>query len=238
MRTKNMLYLREYNINDAIRVRIPTVGEVLECEDEYYGIVAMLTAMPIDMMVQLSDIGIDFTTIDEYDLFLLLVGTLKEQDTSLIFTDLDLKRFQTAVNEQNGNIILVDEDSGTVIDRAIHAQIADTLRRIHHLKKDNHKPANSEAKEYMIERARKKISRQRNQESASQLEKLIVALVNTEQYHYGFEGTRELSIYQFNESVRQIIKKIDYDNKMRGIYAGTVSAKDLSQDDWNWLTHK
>ncbi len=238
MRTKNMLYLRECNINDAIRVRIPTVGEVLECEDEYYGIVAMLTAMPIDMMVQLSDIGIDFTTIDEYDLFLLLVGTLKEQDTSLIFTDLDLKRFQTAVNEQNGNIILVDEDSGTVIDRAIHAQIADTLRRIHHLKKDNHKPANSEAKEYMIERARKKISRQRNQESASQLEKLIVALVNTEQYHYGFEGTRELSIYQFNESVRQIIKKIDYDNKMRGIYAGTISAKDLSQDDWNWLTHK
>ena len=238
MRTKNMLYLRECNINDAIRVRIPTVGEVLECEDEYYGIVAMLTAMPIDMMVQLSDIGIDFTTIDEYDLFLLLVGTLKEQDTSLIFTDLDLKRFQTAVNEQNGNIILVDEDSGTVIDRAIQAQIADTLRRIHHLKKDNHKPANSEAKEYMIERARKKISRQRNQESASQLEKLIVALVNTEQYHYGFEGTRELSIYQFNESVRQIIKKIDYDNKMRGIYAGTVSAKDLSQDDWNWLTHK
>lgn len=238
MRTKNMLYLRECNVNDAIRVRIPTVGEVLECEDEYYGIVAMLTAMPIDMMVQLSDIGIDFTTIDEYDLFLLLVGTLKEQDTSLVFTDLDLKRFQTAVNEQNGNIILVDEDSGTVIDRAIHAQIADILRRIHHLKKDNRKPANSEAKEYMIERARKRIRRQRNQESASQLEKLIVALVNTEQYHYGFEGTRELSIYQFNESVRQIIKKIDYDNKMRGIYAGTVSAKDLSQDDWNWLTHK
>ena len=72
----------------------------------------------------------------------------------------------------------------------------------------------------------------------SQLEELIVALVNTEQYHYGFEGTRELSIYQFNESVRQVIKKIDYDNKMHGIYAGTVSAKDLSQDDLNWLTHK
>lgn len=70
------------------------------------------------MMVQLDDIGIDFTTIDEYDLFLLLVGTLKEQDTSLVFADLDLKRFQAAVNEQNGNIVLVDESSGVVIDRA------------------------------------------------------------------------------------------------------------------------
>ena len=217
MRTRNMLYRREYDINDAIHIKIPTVGEILECEDGYYSIVAMLTAMPIDMMVQLDDIGIDFTTIDEYDLFL---------------------RFQAAVNEQNGNIVLVDESSGVVIDRAIHAQIAGALRKIHHLEKDNRKPANGEAKEYMIERARKKMRRQRNRENASQLEELIVALVNTEQYHYGFEGTRELSIYQFNESVRQIIKKIDYDNKMHGIYAGTVSAKDLSQDDWNWLTHK
>ena len=238
MRTRHMLYRREYDINDAIHIKIQTVGEILECEDGYYSIVAMLTAMPIDMMVQLDDIGIDFTTIDEYDLFLLLVGTLKEQDNSLVFADLDLKRFQAAVNEQNGNIVLVDESSGVVIDRAIHAQIAVELRKIHHLEKDNRKPANGEAKEYMSERARKKMRRQRNRENASQLEELIVALVNTEQYHYGFEGTRELSIYQFNESVRQIIKKIDYDNKMHGIYAGTVSAKDLSQDDWNWLTHK
>lgn len=180
MRTRNMLYRREYDINDAIHIKIPTVGEILECEDGYYSIVAMLTAMPIDMMVQLDDIGIDFTTIDEYDLFLLLVGTLKEQDTSLVFADLDLKRFQAAVNEQNGNIVLVDESSGVVIDRAIHAQIAGALRKIHHLEKDNRKPANGEAKEYMIERARKKMRRQRNRENASQLEELIVALVNTD----------------------------------------------------------
>ena len=121
---------------------------------------------------------------------------------------------------------------------ALHGQIAVALRKIHHLEKDNRKPANGEAREYMIERMRKKLRRRGMRTTDSQLEELIVALVNTEQYHYGFEGTRELSIYQFNESVRQVIKKIDYDNKMHGIYAGTVSAKDLSQDDLNWLTHK
>ena len=132
----------------------------------------------------------------------------------------------------------MNSSTGVVIDRALHGRIADALRKIHHLEKDNRKPANGEAKEYMIERARKKLRRQKNRMIDSQLESLIVAVVNTEQFHYGFEGTRELSIYQFNESVRQIIKKIDYDNKMHGIYAGTVSAKDLSQDELNWLTHK
>lgn len=238
MATINLLYKKEYAINDFIKVQIPTVGAVLDDEDEYYGMVSMLTAMPIDMMVQLDDIGVDFTQINDYELFLLLFRSLKERDTSLIFGDLDLRPFQAAVNGQNGLIFFVNPETGVRIDRAIHGQIAATLRKIHHLKKDTRKPANIEAKDYLLERARIKLGRQKNRATNSQLEELIVAMVNTEQYHYGFEGTRELSIYQFNESVYQVTKKIDYDNIMHGIYSGTVSAKDLSQDDLNWLTHK
>lgn len=237
MPTRHLLYQSEYPINDSIHIVIPTVGEVLENEDEYYDMVSLFTAMPIDMMVQLDDVGIDFTTINEWDLFLLMFSSVKELDTSLIFGDVNLKAFSPAIDQQNGNIVLVDRATGIRIDRAVHGQIASALRKIHHIEKDNRKPANGEAREYMIERARKKLRRAKRT-TDSQLESLIIALVNTEQYHYGFEGTRELSIYQFNESVRQIIKKIDYDNRMHGIYAGTVNAKELSQDDLNWLIHK
>lgn len=238
MGTLNLLYKKEHPINEFISVRIPSVGEILECEDEYYGLISMITAMPIDMMVQLDDIGVDFTTINEWELFLLLFGSIKDRDTSLIFGDLSLSQFQPAINAQNNTVMLIDKSTGAKIDRAIHGQIANILRKIHHLERNNRKPANGDAKEYMIRRAREKMRRQSKRVTDSQLEGLIVALVNTEQFHYGFEGTRELSIYQFNESVRQVIKKIDYDNRMHGVYAGTVSAKDLSQDDLNWLTHK
>lgn len=238
MGTLNLLYKQAYPINEFISVRIPSVGEILDCEDEYYGLVSMITAMPIDMMVQLDDIGIDFTSINEWELFLLLFSSIKSRDTSLIFGDLSLEGFQPAVNTQNNTVMLVDTNTGAKIDRAIHGQITSILRKIHHLDRNNRKPANGDAKDYMIHRAREKMRRRSKQVTDSQLEGLIVALVNTEQFHYGFEGTRELSIYQFNESVRQVIKKIDYDNRMYGVYAGTVSAKDLSQDDLNWLTHK
>lgn len=238
MATLNLLYKREYAINDFIKIVIPSVGEVLDCEDEYYSIVHMLTAMPVDMMVQLEDLGVDFMSIDSYDLFLILFGSLRNMDTSLIFGDLDLKSFDTAINPQNQTVILRSQDTGAVIDRGIHGQIASVLRRIHGLKRNNRRPANKEAREFMLQRARDKIRRKNKRVEDSQLESLIVAMVNTEQFHYGFEGTRELSIYQFNESVRQVIKKIDYDNRMHGVYAGTVNAKELSQDDLNWLTHQ
>ena len=238
MATLNLLYKQEYAINEHIRIQIPTVGEVLDNEDDYYTMVTMLTAMPVDMMVQLDDIGVDFTAINEYELFLILFNALKDKDTSLIFGELDLKPFRSAVNPQNNTIVLRDKETGVVIDRGIQGQIASVLRKIHNLKRNNRKPANQEAREYMLQRAREKMRRRSKRMNDSQLEELIVAMVNTEQFHYGFEGTRELSIYQFNESVRQVIKKIDYDNRMHGVYAGTVNAKELSQDDLNWLTHK
>lgn len=236
--TNNILYKRDIPINDKISVHIPLVGEVVEHEDEYYSMVSMLTAMPIDLMVQLDDAGIDFTTINDYELFLLLFTGLQQQDTHLIFGDLDLSDFEGAVNEQNGNIVLLNRKLDITIDRAIHGRIAEVLRMMHHLEKNNRKPANKAAQDYMIKRAREKMRRHKNRKTNSYLESLIVAMVNTEQYKYDFEGTRNLTIYQFNESVRQIIKKVDYDNRMYGVYAGTVSVKDLSQDDLNWLVHK
>ena len=231
MATLNLLYKQEYAINEHIRIQIPTVGEVLDNEDDYYTMVTMLTAMPVDMMVQLDDIGVDFTAINEYELFLILFNALKDKDTSLIFGELDLKPFRSAVNPQNNTIVLRNKETGVVIDRGIQGQIASVLRKIHNLKRNNRKPANQEAREYMLQRAREKMRRRSKRVNDSQLEEVIVAMVNTEQFHYGFEGTRELSIYQFNESVRQVIKKIDYDNRMHGVYAGTVNAKELSQDE-------
>ena len=63
-------------------------------------------------------------------------------------------------------------------------------------------------------------------------------MVNTEQFKYNYETVRDITIYQFNESVRQIVSKVDYEHRMHGVYAGTVSVKDLSQDDLTWLSHK
>ena len=210
----------------------------MEDESAYYGLITAITAAPADYMVQLDDIGIDFAQISSYELFLMLFKEIQKSDTSLVFGDLDLSKFVTAVNSKNGSVVLIDQTNDIVIDRAIHDQICRVIRKINHLEKNDRKPANEEAKKYMIERARIKQRRAAKRPYKSQLEDLIIALVNTEQYKYGYEGTLDLTIYQFNASVHQIVKKINYDNTMIGCYAGTINAKELSQDQLNWLTSK
>jgi len=235
---QSLLYRSSYPITDDISVVIPKVGDVIDRESEYYTQVSILTAMPIDYMVQLDDIGMNCTDVNEYQLFLMLFEGMRSMKTDLIFGDLDLSRFEHFHNTETGAPVLYDEEHDIVIDRVVHTKIASFLRKIHHLEKNNRKPGNEDARKYLLERARQKAARNKNRNRESQIEPLIVALVNTEQFKYGFEETRELSIYQFNESVRQILHKIDYDNKMHGIYAGTVDPKHLSQDDLNWLMHK
>lgn len=238
MPTLNLLYQRQYKINDAISITIPTVEEIINNEEEYYALISTITAMPIDFMVQLDSIGIDFTSISEYDLFLLMFETIKSKDTTLIFGNLDLTKFEIAVHEQNRTMVLIDRENEIVIDRAIHNQIAAVLRKMHHIERNRRKPANEEAKKYMLKRAKEKQRRNRNRTTDSHLESLIVAMVNTEQYKFDFESTKKLTVYQFNECVRQVIKKVDYNNRMYGVYTGHINAKELSQDDLNWLSHK
>ena len=204
MATENLLYRHDYPVTDSISVVIPTVGQILDNEELYNDIVPSFTAMPIDFMVQLDDAGSDFTSINEFDLFIMLSEGLKKVDTSLVLKDIDLSKFDLCVNNQE---------------------------------KNRKKPANDDAKQYMLERMRTKMKR-RPRTEASQLEQLIVAMGNTEQCKYDFASGRNITIYQFNECVRQIVNKVNYDNRMFGVYSGTVNVKELGQDELNWLVHK
>lgn len=238
MSTLNFLYKREYSVNERIHVIIPTVGDILENEDDYYGMVTAFTAMPIDLMVQLDDLGINFDEITDYDLFLLLFNGLKSSDSSLIFRDLEISEFNIVQDPETGDMFLKNAKDGYVIDRSMYNQISAVLRKMHHIEKNRRKPANDDAKKYMLQRAREKQKRNKNRKSDSQIESLIVALVNAPEFKYDFESVLNLTIYQFNESVRQIIKRVDYNNRMFGVYSGTINPKEMSQDDLNWLVHK
>lgn len=234
---KSLLYSNEHKINDHITLKIPTLQEILENEEEYYGNIALIVATPYEMMVQLAEMDIDFTTIDEWDLFCLLFNGLRNKDLSLIFGDLNLMDFEPAINQQNNNIVLLNRKTGAVIDKEIHSKISRFLRKILCLEKNDKRPANEEAKQFMLERAKRKMKRYIRKPNKSQLEDFIIALVNTSEFPYDYTSTLNLTIYQFNASLRQIIRKIKYDNLMIGCYAGTVDMKELNQNDLNWISN-
>lgn len=229
------LYQTNIEVSDAISVMVPTVGQIIDNEDDYYQVACMIVATPYDMMVQLDDAHIDFTKIDDFELFILLFENLRAMNTSLIFGDLDLSGMKVAKFEGTGELVLTDSERDITIDRVVHAKLCDSIRDMLHMEKNNKKPGNEEARKYLIDRERKRQKRAKNKRRDSQLENYIIALVNTEQFPYNYETVRNISIYQFYASLNQIAHKIKYDNTMIGYYAGTIKFEDLAPADRTWI---
>lgn len=235
---ESILYTDRIRINDAISVHIPMVGEVFDHEDDYFSAIMMITSTPYDMMVQLDDIGIDFTKINKFDLFCLMFSKLQETDTSLVFGDLDLSCFREAINEHTNERVLYDDVHNLVIDRAVHEQISQACKRVLQMSKPEKKPGNEEGRLYMIKIARMNLRKQQRlarDRKTSQLEDLIISMVNTAEFPYNYHTVRDISIYQFYMSLNQVAHKINFDNVMHGYYAGAVKFEDLKKEDRTWM---
>lgn len=236
---KSLLKLSSVDILPNLSIKIPTVGEILEDEQRYYSLISSLTATPFQYMVQLDDMGIDFTTITDYDLFMMLFPSFVRDDISILFGDIDLSDINIYENTQNDTLILHSVKNNITIDELVYTQIVEHLRNINGLKKDSRKPGNNEAKEFRVKLERKKQKRNANKPYEPYLEKLVVALVNRPEFKYNYEQVENLTIYQFNKSFEQIQTSITFDNTMIGVYAGTVDTSKLKDRSClSWIPTK
>lgn len=224
---KSLLNSKVIPITPKMSIRIPSVGEILDNEQSYYNITTSLTGTPFQYMVQLDDMGIDYTTISDYDLFLMLFPTFAKEDLSLVFGDLDTSDFAVSYNPENDTTIIYSRKNDIIIDEYVYSNLVDSIRKVNLTERVKTKPGNEEAKKYLLEKERKKQKRNANKKHDSYLEKLIIALVNRPEFKYNYEETMDLSIYKFNHSFKQIQSSIAFDNTMIGVYSGTVDTSKL-----------
>ena len=237
---KSWFNLSSIDIIPKLSIRIPNVGEILENEFNYYSIVSTLTATPFQYMVQLDDMGIDYTKLTDYDLFKILFPIYSKTDLSILFGDLDTSDFDIYIDKQDENKEMIYSPKNDIaIDELIYNDLADSIRKINLFEKVKSKPGNESARKYLLEKERRKQKRNANKEKTSYLEKLVIALVNTKEFAYDYDTCMNLSIYKFNQSLKQIQHKIAFDNTMVGVYSGTVDTSKLNNKDClTWIPQK
>lgn len=246
----SLLSRNEYKLTDKLIVHIPTLAEIRKdqnTEIEYYGFISMFTRTPCDMMVELDDMGIDYTQIKEYDLFLMIffsfIESKQEKDEknwNMVFPYLDLKDIN--ISELNGKLVITNIDNEVVIDEGIYLKLADLIRDFLNLEKnmEHYKVPEVETRKYIIDRQRLKrkrelerLKRNGNKKSPSILDGVILYLVNNCNFKYDFKTINDLTIYDFWASYRQIAKVEEIDGIMSGYWAGNVDLKKIDKATLN-----
>lgn len=229
MENKNWLENKSVCILSNLSIRLPTVREILKNEQDYYNLIYTLTSTPYSYMVQLDKMGCDYTKISEYELFILIFNSLKDTDLSILFGDLNTSGFEV-IKDGEDEPVLYNPISDIVINKEIAEKITTTIRTINSLEKSNEKPGNAEAANFILDRKKKEFERAQKKKYEPYLKNCVVALVNNQGFKYNYETSMNLTIYQLNESLRQIKHQLVFDKTMTGIYTGMIDRKSISDE--------
>ena len=124
---------KEYQLTDKLTIHIPLISELrssFDDEMEYFKLVSNFIKTPCDVMVELDDIGIDYTQVKEYELFILSMMSLlnnKNEISSkhfkIIFPYSYINNFNLTL--KNNYYVIFDNDNNVLININIYMSLAD-----------------------------------------------------------------------------------------------------------------
>lgn len=242
----SLLGRSNYKLTDFITVHIPTIGEIKKTETselEYFQAISLFTKTQCDIMVELDEVGKDYTQIDNYDIFIsqfemeLKYKNIKDETWNLLFENFNRSNIIIYERYIDNQIVFGDEDRNIIIDKNIFEAIADIFRQIVFQDKNEEylKVPEKATRKYIIERA--KIKRERNKNKvknySSQIDGYILLLVNNCNFKYNFQTVNDVSIYDFYCSFKQIFKDKEIDGLMSAYWAGNIKPEDMTDNKLN-----
>ena len=200
-----------------------------------------LCSVGADLKWQLDDIGVDYTQIDDFELFYsLLSRSYSKEQTRILFGDvLDFSEMQLMYNNNLQENVLVqffDDETYIQIDRYVYNAIVSTLRKIHRIKRNDEIPGNEATRQILIEDARDEYEENKNKPAKPYLLPLVSAMVNSTGFKRDDKSVFGMNIYAFMDSVARISKIKNSELLLQSGYSGFgIDLKKVNSDETNWL---
>lgn len=226
---------RPFDIGAGITLHQPSIEDIaMFGEDEYLRVISAFTSEPFDVPYYLAKVGIDFEQIQPFELFYMLVSSLSQQSTKLLFGDLDFSKFKIATRDNE--LIMINSD-GIVIDSLARERLADNIRRIHCLPKNILKSCeNKTTHDLLIYQQKKEIQRlQRKKELLGDHSTYGALISSLACEWHDYDKILKLSVGQFFDAVIRLGYKQQALNLCSGIYSGKLSYKDINKKDLDWM---
>ena len=252
-----MYYGYPYWVTDKIQILQPTLGDIIEFGDtKFYSIVSTLCANTTSLRLQLWEMGIDWTKISDYELFIKLIGGFTPKDTFLIFGDLNLSWFKPFMKKDDESIILIniprDEngkeipvyiEDAIIIDEFVYLKIVDYLRHMFDIHpKEERNVKGKTVKQWIIEEEKmkieneKKLNQDKKTKNKSFLYPLISSMVNHPGFKYKKNELKEVGIVEFMDSVKRLQTYESVTALMSGMYSGMLDTSKLNlKEELNWM---
>lgn len=231
-------------ITDKITMKIPTLGQICKFGDNnYFNFVQTFTATPMDenMIVFLTDMGIDFNNISNYELFVLLIQIMPKGSELLFDNNIDFSKFKPKATEDG--VLYLENSDNVIINEGVYNLMLANMRAINNIPVPKITKVKDDPiqKQMAIEDARNQLeSRKRKamfKPSGSVLLPIVSSMVNSVGFKHDEKTVFDMNIYAFWDSVNRISVIKNSDNLYRGLYSGCLDLKSnpVLKKEMDWM---
>jgi len=224
---------RDYKVTDEIIIHQPTLGEIEEFgEQRYSALLSSFVCTPFDLIAQLDSVGIDFTKITSYQLFIMTAQALPQSETKIIFGDFDFTKYRRVETKDGFELMYKD----SVISESIYNNISNYIRTINNLTSPQYKEVGNEyTKQKMIEFAYDDLELAKRKKYKSILGTLISRATNHPYFKYRIDDIWDMKIFAFYDALSSI-NIISHSNHLyTGMYSGCLDISKINKNEFNWL---
>lgn len=255
-----LFYGDDYVVNDFITIHQPTIGDILEYDKQYgessfWTMLNVFTANPTSYRLFLwKDMNIDWTFLNDYQLFLILYKTLSIEQTRLIFGDLDFSKFEiytlpeeewTNIDEKGitdiikvlRNSTLYNPELEFELDEDNYNVIVYYLRSAFNMFPKIEKAKDRTTKEWMIEEEEMKLNSRKDEDksSTSYLLPLISGCINHPGFKYNKQELKNVNYYEFMDSVQRLQIIESTSALLHGSYSGFADVSKVDKEQFNFM---
>ncbi len=230
---------KDFATSNGILFKHPKMSDLQKYDsNDIYGFTNLFCLQPQDIMVELWSRGVDYETLTNFELFLLLY-TNKKTVYDVLFMDFaNIYSVEVYKDANTDILILKDSDDGIagLIDNKIYEELSWFYKKITCFEnKKTEKFASQKTKEMILNMEVDSLEEdEKNQKDYLAI--LLSALVWGNTSGYTWDNVWNLNFYQFNMGIRHIDKIKRTGHILTGIYTGNIDAKKISQKELDWKT--
>lgn len=234
------LYFGEdYKINDKIIIHQPSIQTILDMgEKEFFSTIAPFTSNATSFRVQLWDCGIDWNEISDFELFAILIKTLKFNLTSVLFGDIDWTKFDlVAKMTETGKPvpILFSKENQMEIDEETYLKIRKYLCFMFDVKLENEFCKGKSLKEEIIAKARAEEAKKAAEIKGSSMLQMVSFALNHPGFKYKKNELRNVGYVEFIDSIKRLQIYESTRALTQGSYSGFCDVSKIPKEEFNFL---
>lgn len=243
-----------YQVSDKILIYQPTIGGILEYdkkfgESEFWSMLNVFIGNTTSYRLLLWDMGIDWNEISDFQLFSLLIKTLKVENTEILFGDLDLSSFDAYMkqipNEDESDnkeeskpkqeMILWNPELDIEINEDIYKNVALYIRTMFNIFPKVEKAKGKTTKKWIIEEDRMNLANAKKEDTTSTFLPLIESCCCHAGFKYKKNELREVGIYEFMRSVQRLQVYESTTALLKGMYSGFIDTKGIDKEEFDFM---